>query len=349
MINRANYLLSQKYLEYRKNVDLISDGSLKVERTYIYKLLDWADNVSFAKIEGRRPAFPEYLLTFRSERREGALSATYTKKTLATARRFFTWLNETQKGYRNIRPSWIKTLKVKRMVEKPKLKEVVSLDEILTIAKTPVETLIEKRTRAAACFLFLSAQRINAFISTPILAINIKDNWVKQHPSLGVKTKNRKHATTYLLGIPELLKVVSEWDGFIRNSLPGHGFWFTPFDHHTGEIDTTCFEIGEHRHTLARKNLKSWLEKNNLTYKSPHAFRYGHIHWSVERARDMADLKAISQNVMHSSRKITDEIYSQLTENSVKSRIQGLGNPQNNLSDEKDLLIQKLIKLLENQ
>ena len=42
----------------------------------------------------------------------------------------------------------------------------------------------------------------------PIKAVDIAERTVKQWPTLGVQTKNAKAATTYLLEIPDLLKVV---------------------------------------------------------------------------------------------------------------------------------------------
>lgn len=326
MINRENYRLTKKYLEYRRSVDQVSDRSLGVERTYIVRILNWADETPFEKIRDRRPTLPEFLLTKRLGDQEGQLSAVSIRKTLSTARKLFTWLRENEVGYQKIKPAWIKTLKPKRTTEVYKNREAVSLPEILEIAKVPVETTAERRIRAAACFLYLSGQRISAFVTTPIMAVDIQNRMVKQHPSLGVRTKYNKYATTYLLPIPELLGVVTRWDQEVRAVLPGRGFWFAPLTIDTGEIDSGCFEVGSNRHNLARKNLKAWMEKNGLPYKSPHKFRHGHIHFGMENAKELDQFKAVSMNVMHSSMRITEEIYSRLHDDTVKRNIDALGD-----------------------
>ena len=53
--------------------------------------------------------------------------------------------------------------------------------------------------------------------------------------------------------------------------------------------------------------------------------RHGHIHFGVKHAKDMADLKAVSLNAMHSSITITDRVYSRLEGSDVKKRIEMLG------------------------
>ncbi|MGD9092122.1 MAG: hypothetical protein PVF74_04715, partial [Anaerolineales bacterium] len=138
----------------------------------------------------------------------------------------------------------------------PNIKEAVTLDEVLAIASAPVNTTVERRIRAAAEFWYLSGIRIGAFNSLPILAVDISKIMVMQHPNLGVRTKNGKYDTTYLLPIPELLDVVRQWDEEVRAILPETGFGFAPLSPDTGEIDTNCKEIGEHRPNLARRNLR---------------------------------------------------------------------------------------------
>lgn len=325
MVNRSNYVLSNKYLTYRKEIDQLSKGSMRFEKTQIRRLLEWAGDVPFAKIMDKRPSYPEYLLAYRLDRRDGELKHDYRKRLLATARRFFYWLYEGERGYRHIRPTWIKTLKTKRaVVDKGKI-EAVTFEEIIAIVNTLAETLKERRTKAAACFLYLSGERISAFVSMPIKAVDIKNRMILQHPDLGVKTKNRRHATTYLLPIPELIEIVEDWDKLVRSVLPENGFWFAPFTPDTGEIDTDCFEIGDSRPDLARKNLKAWMKKNDLPYRSPHKFRHGHIHYGLENAKDLEQFKAVSMNVMHSNMTITDQIYSRLKDDTVNQNIEKLG------------------------
>ena len=157
------------------------------------------------------------------------------------------------------------------------------------------------------------------------MAVDLENKVITQNPELGVRTKNSKYWITFLLDIPELLKVVKDWDTKIRKVLPGTGFWFAPFKTDTGEIDLRCKRIGENRVAIARINLKVWLDKVGLPYHSPHKFRHGHIHYGLEHSSTVADYKAVSMNVMHSSIDITDETYSKLNEEDIKIQIAQLG------------------------
>jgi integrase len=184
--------------------------------------------------------------------------------------------------------------------------------------------------------------RIGAFVSLPVQAVDISNLTVSQFPSLGVRTKNCKYATTILLDIPELLKIVQAWDNEVRSILPPSGFWFAPLSPETGQVDIGIKEIGEHRISLARRNFKQWLEQAGLSYRSPHKFRHGHIHYLLDRAKSVPDLKAASMNAMHSSMEITDQFYSVLRDEELKNRISALSK-SNNPNDQ-----QSLVKLLED-
>lgn len=346
MINKENWLQTKKYLEYRINVDQISEGSAKTELTYTRRILEWAGETSFQKAPSIRPTLPEYIRSTRRDNKEGQLSSASIKKTLATARRLFTWLKDNENGYRPVKLTWINSLKAKRLAETPKNTEAVTLDEIFTIASAPAESLVERRIRASAVFWFLSGIRIGAFVTLPIKAVDIDNKIILQDPSLGVHTKNRKYAKTTLLNIPELIKVVSEWDQEVRSILPDNGFWFAPLRPDTQEIDFTNFEIKESRKSLATRQLKDWLLKNNLPYHSAHKFRHGFVHYAMGQAQTVDQYKAISLNVMHSSMEITDQFYSVLNDDQIKDRISSLGENEiksNSFSEEE---IKKLKMLL---
>lgn len=226
------------------------------------------------------------------------------------------------------------------------------MEEIKAIAKAPASSTVERRIRAAAVLLFLSGMRVGALVSLPIQAVDIENRRIIQDPRLGVRTKNRKYGITALLDIPELLEVVKDWDKKVRSELSPDGFWFAPLSPDTGEIDQTCFEIGEHRETLARKNLHTWLDKVGLTYHSPHKFRHGHVHFAMARAKTIEDYKAISLNVMHSSMEITDQFYSVLNDSQVHERISSIGKAgQQPVENNKDVmaLFQNFVVWMESQ
>jgi site-specific recombinase XerD len=183
MIYKATWRMMNKYLAYRLEVDMLSKGSMRIQVIHMRFLLNWAQGVSLHQASTIRPSFPEYMLSARLDGEEGRLSASYIKKTLATARLFFTWLSYNEIGYKHIKLAWIKTIKIKRLSDTPKNKEYVTLEEVLAIASCPAHSIKARRARAALVFLYLSGIRIGAFVSLPIQAVDIPNRYVSQYPS----------------------------------------------------------------------------------------------------------------------------------------------------------------------
>lgn len=335
-INKGNWILINSYLKDRSEIDQLCPGSFVREQTYCRYILNWAGNTPFLKAHSIRPTLPEYIKTARLSGEPTPLSPGYSNKVLATARRLFLWLEDNQKGYKVIKRSWVSTIKLKRLIVAPKKLDAVTFPDILEIALAPVDGLIEERIRAAAVFLYLSGIRIGAFVSLPIKAVDLDTLSVIQYPSYGVRTKNGKYAITYLLEIPELLEIVKKWDIKIREILPGDGFWFAPLSPDTCEIDPFCRQIGEHRESIARKNLTAWMKKVGLKYHSPHKFRHGHIQYGLAHSKSQADFKAVSLNVMHESIQITDQVYSKIPDNERQSRIRAFTSSDLQNTDEEE-------------
>jgi integrase len=64
-----------------------------------------------------------------------------------------------------------------------------------------------------------------------------------------------------------------------------------------------------------------WLDRVGLRRHSPHKFRHGHATYTLKRCDDIADRKAVSQKLTHSSLQVTDSIYSVLSTEDVGQRI----------------------------
>ncbi len=342
MINRGNWKFVQEYLKYRKEVDLLSKNSLRLEETWLRHLLEWAQEKPFDKVNKIRPTLPEYLLDARLDGSREPFSSVYVKKIIRSSYNFFQWLRTHKRGLSSIDQAWLDTLKPPRMTIEHKEHEAVTIEEIRTIAKAPVQTLREKRIRAAAILWFLSGIRIGAFVTLPIKGLDLEKREIKQWPKLGVHTKFGKHATTYLLNIPELLEIVKEWDDFVRSNLSKDHPWFANISPETGELDKDNSFIGVNRHAGARKDLKEWLDKVGLPYHSPHKFRHGFAVYSLKHAKDISQLKAISQNLMHTNISITDGIYGGLSDADIKEQITSL--TEKTLPDDQETLMELLRK-----
>lgn len=350
MINRGNWRLTNKYLNYRFEVHQLSTSSVNLEERWLKHVLQWAEQTPFSKAPGIRPVLPTYLITARQDQSGIALSQAYTEKIIGCARRFFSWLNQHEVGFRKLNAAWLDTLRPPRHEGKSNKFVAVTLKEMLEIAAAPVENLEERRIRAAACFWFLSGIRIGAFVTLPISAVNLTNMSVNQWPELGVKTKYKKKAKTFLLDIPELFNIVVDWDNEIRALLSEDNYWFSKISSKNSQLDTSTLETGNHRDSRARKSLKSWLKNVGIKYHNPHSFRHGHAVYSIKQAINITDLKSISMNLMHESIQVTDKVYGVFSEQDVRNTIVNLGKFSNSkelASPEIIVSLKKILRKLE--
>ncbi len=89
----------------------------------------------------------------------------------------------------------------------------------------------------------------------------------------------------------------------------------------------------------------------SLAYHSPHKFRHGHAVYAIKLAKNIAALKAVSQNLTHSNLSTTDGVYGILSEYDVKREIAAIGvvNSSREANDLQALLslTKQLVKKLE--
>jgi integrase len=292
-------------------------------RTYLIHLLNWAGEVPLTNAKNLDPSFSVYLVNSRLDGMERSLAPSTMKKTCEYTRLFFYFIKgENPVKYKAITPSWIDTLRPitsKSIRTEFKEHSFYPIDMVRKLAEAPVYTIAEERDRAAACFLYLSAMRVEAFVSMPMSCVNLKNYSVRQFPQEGVRTKNRIAAITQLLRIPELLEIVREWDNKVRiiNPYP-NGLWYPPLDA-DGVVMPQDHMNWDSRTTILRKSLQKLCKQAGIKYLPPHNFRHGHIYYMMKKVKDMKELKALSQNVMHSSVAITDGIYGKLISNDIET------------------------------
>ena len=330
MINRSNYLLAKNFLAYLRDVTQVNPVSAERYWAYMKHLLLWADQIPFNQSVDIRPPFAVYLTAPHLQGKPTTLAPMTVKKIFQTAKRFFTWGRTTYpRDFRTVPVSWIQALRLPRTSQPLAEHEFVKLEEVRQLAQVEIDPsdLATQRDQAAAMMLFLSGIRASAFGSLRIACVDLVARTIKQWPSLGVKTKNIKSATTYLLNIPDLTLIVAKWDSFIRAGLPPSAPWYTPIISRWGEQKLSCDAPGENRNIALAKRLRKLFSLAGLPYRSPHKFRHGHAVFALQHAKTMADYKAVSMNLMHNDIRVTDSIYAPLARDEVKDRIADLTGP----------------------
>jgi site-specific recombinase XerD len=241
------------------------------------------------------------------------------KKIIETVRSFFKWAKlYHSKKFSHLPAYWIEDLTAPSTYHEDNVKEYVSYTEIMDIANLKIdkENIALWRDQAMACMLYLSGARAGAATTLPIKAVHLDSEFpnIEQKPALGVRTKNRKSATTFFHNIPELLQVVREWDQYVRAKCPDEHTWYAPVHQQWGEQKLLTLEPGQNRGTALNQRLSHLTKIANLPHKSAHKYRHGYAIYGLEHCQTMAQYHALSRNLMHANIAITDGIYVHLEE-----------------------------------
>lgn len=205
-------------------------------------------------------------------------------------------------------------------------RELYTVDDVRALLAVETSTLKGQRVKAAVAMLFLSGVRDGALVTLPVAAVDVAGLAVRQWTALGVRTKFSKSATTHLFEIEDLLEVVREWDVRVRRALDPDAMWYANLSQAPGRKHVVAVRTqSRHRAKSLRRDLRWLCARAEMDYLPPHKLRHGHIVHGLQHATTMADWKAVSQNVMHSSMAITDAQYGDLLDRDVGTRIAGLG------------------------
>jgi integrase len=282
------------------------------------------------------PTFTKYVAALTHPKTGKPLAWETKKKIIGSAKRLLRWAVDTYpKKFKSLTKRWLDTLRPPRKPHNSKEHEYVKLDEVQRMVQfsTGRKSLALWRDQAAAAMLFLSGMRATAFTTLPIEAVDISSRTIKQWSELGVRTKNGKRATTYLLPIPELLDLVEQWDSYVRKEMPPEAMWYTPIESQWGEQSLSKKPPGKNRSQALAKRLRILFKETGIPYKSPHKFRHGNAVYGLQRSKTMADYKAVSMNLMHEDIKTTDKIYAPLLSDEVGQRIAGLSDQPTSFND----------------
>ncbi len=323
LLNRCNWKETCRYLEYCADLRQNTRQTLKVYRSSLNVLLMWAQDLRLPQADTLRPTFTQYLAG-------NGYSPAYIRKVLGSSRDFFKWAMMTIPAYRKVHQDWILSLRApKAKSGKINEHELFTLGDVMTMVNLEARNLGEQRDRAAVAFMFLSGIRGGAFATLPIEAVHIERQpiMVRQWPDLGVRTKNSKPGNTFLLRHSELNdldRIVRDWHALASKQLGPHGMWYALIEPNGNEFSPQQAP-GEHRKCLLTQRIKALCERAGFPARSSHKLRHGHAVWALKHCATIADLKAVSQNLMHTSLTTTDSIYGILDDQDVAQRIAQLG------------------------
>lgn len=351
MINRQNYLDVRDYLTHCARARQLAEKTVTRYRSSLRALLEWADAAPLPDVRRVDPTFPTYLLTARFDGRDKPLSPASIEKNLEAARSFYTFARlEWPLRYRHISASWIELLqppRTARMESRLQVHEYWTLETVRQVATVAVETLRQARGQMAVCMLFLGGMRADALATLPIHCVDVAARRIEQLPEHGVRTKNRTAALTYLLEIPDLLAVVERWDARVRAELPASALWYATLTSDGMKV-TATEQAYVGRPQVVEDDVRLICQLAGVPYLSPHKLRHGHAVHGIKQARNMQELKAVSQNLMHKSVMITDGVYGNLVADDVRNTIARLGHAdeRGQTSDGLESKIDELLRLL---
>ncbi len=328
MINRQNWLDVKDFISYQADVMQVSPITQRCLWTNLRRLIEWADDRAFPRASAKRPTFIAYLENGTTERGHPYSSAALNQIT-SMSREFLTWAREQYPArYRGMDANWVRGLRPSRARSEQselRTRKYYTLADVRKLIALPAETCKQRRMRAAVAFLFLSGMRIWAFLTLPIKCVDVENRTVIQSPEFGVHTKNSKAAETYLLNIPDLIAIVEAWNAEVRAvGNKDTAYWYARLDP-WGQIDGSP----RNGHIVTRRgftvDLHEMCASAGVPYMSPHKFRHGHAVYALKRAEKVAEMKLVSQNLMHEGVGTTDKIYSKMLNDDTKKFITGIG------------------------
>lgn len=124
--------------------------------------------------------------------------------------------------------------------------------------------------------------------------------------------------------------LMSNFGGWLRDKLEQHRIHQTQLAYMVGVTPAQVSRIisGERSPSnevlVKAEDIRLICKKAGIPYLSPHKLRHGHTVYALKRAQNVAQLKAVSQNIMHKSLVTTDQIYGNLVNDDVQDIIAAL-------------------------
>lgn len=247
-------------------------------------------------------------------------------------KRFFQWLSM-QPGYKSkIKLSDLEYLnlsrKERKMLGDTSRVKYPTLEQVTQICMNrEIKTIIDEMWQALIAWLICSGMRISAIASLAIGCFDPDTLCVDQDPKRGVKTKYSKHIITYLFNFDaDLIEIIRNWHKRLIDLGYGYGqplFPAAELNRTDGmsfakPVELSCNFLTSNR---LREIIKQCTIEAGVEYFHPHAFRHATIALARKNAKNIEQLKAISQCLGHELISTTFSIYGNLSPEQVHENI----------------------------
>lgn len=334
--SNQNQKLTFDYCLYLKNALGRKNATIKKFEYAISLWLKFTKNKDFKLCANQK-----IYLDFKEALREGSIngkdiSPGSISQILYNLKNFMTWLSQKQ-GYKSVvKISDIEYLnpsqEEKHYKEWANNVDYPTKEQVEFLCKSiKIENDIDLRDRALIAFMLLSAIRIDALVSLKILSYRQKDKMIDQNPKDKIRVKFSKRITTYLFKFDDtLFKYFDDYYSFLINK--GHSKKSALFPKAKINMNGSSFckstSLSEEHLSASRVReiIRERCKEANLQYFIPHSFRHAAIAQAFENCSDAQEIKAISQNVGHSSITHVMNIYGQLPEKTLKNCIDNISH-----------------------
>lgn len=301
-LNRKNEKLRREYEEYLLDCRGASQKTVNMFNKVLHRLLIFTDNADLTAFT------KEDAVKFKkSLENEKGISARTVVSYTQQLRNFFEWLSEQAVP----RKQKIKTAgqyltvssEIKKSSIMPTEKEIPDFDEIKRLFDSiGIEKEVDMRDRALIALLLCTGMRINALITLPLKAVDIKNNCVRQYPALGVKTKFSKSILSYIfLFDNEMYTSIASWVTYLKevkkidDDMP-----LFPKNKLLADDNTSFVDNKPWVDDVSVKNMfKKRFQKCGVKYYPPHRLRDLSIRLGLLVSENGLHVKAVSQNVGH--------------------------------------------------
>lgn len=329
--NIDNERIKLVYFHFLKNADGKAESTIRQNEKAIRRFEEFTGAACFRVFDQKQAVgFKEDLM------HQGVALATV-NSTINMLKRFLGWLTM-QPGYKSkVKPNDIAYLslpeKLVRAAQAPADKSIPTLAMIeRAVMHMPDRNPIDKRNRALIALTALTAIRVGALVSLKLKHFDQGRMQVIQSPA-EVATKFRKRIDSFLCPFsPALESIFLDWVQYLKevHVFAGDDPLFPKTA--MGKDANDCFlAVGLSREHWAgtscvREILRVAFDDAGIPRHTPHRFRHMLVGEGYERGLNVAEMKALSQNLGHESPMTTLASYGKIATEQQGRLIRGIAS-----------------------